>query len=319
MIKSVFDIGGLLMSKKGEKKNPIQKTHAFDFVIFFYKQKIIKFFEQKKKTKRISNNRKYIIHRLPKMTDHIFCEDFSHEPSLDEMRRGLTLPTRQLNASHDAEILFYEKHTDLEVFLGLLSIVLCVFSYNFIVIIHLFFTNFAENNFHSILHRITSKNIMPRHLFLAPLFPFFQKGIEELLQKERKGKERKEKGREGKGRERKGKEGKGRKRREENNEFRKGRNKKKTKKKKKKRNKEMKRNKKGKGKGKEKEKRRKKRRERERRREKKERNKREGKEIKKQRSTPKNTTPWRTHNDNSTTTQPQEKKKKKKKKKKKGK
>ena len=65
MIKSVFDIGGLLMSKKGEKKNPIQKTHAFDFVIFF-KQKIIKFFEQKKNTKRISNNRKYIIHRLPK-------------------------------------------------------------------------------------------------------------------------------------------------------------------------------------------------------------------------------------------------------------
>ena len=34
MIKSVFDIGGLLMSKKGEKKNSIQKTHAFDFVIF---------------------------------------------------------------------------------------------------------------------------------------------------------------------------------------------------------------------------------------------------------------------------------------------
>ena len=110
MIKSVFDIGGLLMSKKGEKKNPIQKTHAFDFVIFFYKQKIIKFFDQKKKTKRISNNRKYIIHRLPRKTDYIFCENFSHEPSLDEMRRGLTLPTRQLNASHDAEILLHEKH-----------------------------------------------------------------------------------------------------------------------------------------------------------------------------------------------------------------
>ena len=48
MIKSVFDIGGLLMSNRGEKKNPIQKTHAFDLVIFF-KQKIIKFFDQKKK------------------------------------------------------------------------------------------------------------------------------------------------------------------------------------------------------------------------------------------------------------------------------
>ena len=35
MIKSVFDIGGLFLPKKGEKKNPIQKTHAFDFVIFF--------------------------------------------------------------------------------------------------------------------------------------------------------------------------------------------------------------------------------------------------------------------------------------------
>ena len=105
------------------------------------------------------------------------------------MRRGLTLPTRQLNASHDAEILFYEKHTDLEVFFGLLSIVLCVFSYNFIVIIHLFFTNFAENNFHSILYRITSTNIMPRHLLFAPLFPFFQKGKEELLQKKEKGKQ----------------------------------------------------------------------------------------------------------------------------------
>ena len=143
------------------------------------------------------------------MTDYIFCEDFSHEPSLDEMRRGLTLPTRQLNASHDAEILFYERHTDLEVFLGLLSIVLCVFSYNFIVIIHLFFTNFAENNFHSILHRITSKNIMPRHLFFAPLFPFFPKGKEKLLQKQEKGKARgrggeeegKEESRKGKGKE----------------------------------------------------------------------------------------------------------------------
>ena len=140
----------------------------------------------------------------------------------------MTLPTRQLNASHDAEILFYEKHTDLEVFLGLLSIVLCVFSYNFFVIIHLFFTNFAENNFY--LHSITSKNRMPRDLFFAPLFPFFQKGKEKLLQKERKGKERKEK------------------RREENNKFR--NNKKKNEKKERKRNKEMKRKKKGKGTGK---------------------------------------------------------------------
>ena len=121
----------------------------------------------------------------------------------------MTLPTRQLNASHDAEILFYEKHTDLEVFLGLLSIVLCVFSYNFIVIIHLFFTNFAENNFHSILHSITSKNIMPRHLFFAPLFPFFPKGKEKLLQKKEKRK-REGKGKERGRQERKGKEKKGR-------------------------------------------------------------------------------------------------------------
>ena len=34
MIKSVFDIVAVV-PKKGEKKNPIQKTHAFDFVIFF--------------------------------------------------------------------------------------------------------------------------------------------------------------------------------------------------------------------------------------------------------------------------------------------
>ena len=123
------------------------------------------------------------------------------------MRRGWTLPTRQLNASHDAEILFYEKHTDLEVFLGLLSIVLCVFSYNFFVIIHLFITNFAENNFY--LHSITSKNIMPRYLFFAPLFPFFQKGKEKLLQKKEKRK-REGKGKERGRKERKGKEKKGR-------------------------------------------------------------------------------------------------------------
>ena len=94
------------------------------------------------------------------MTDYIFSEDFSHEPSLDEMRRVLTLPTRQLNASHDAEILFYEKHTDLEVFLGLLSIVLCVFSYNFFVIIHLIFTFFAEKIYHNISHSILSRNVI---------------------------------------------------------------------------------------------------------------------------------------------------------------
>ena len=88
------------------------------------------------------------------------------------MRRVLTLPTRQLNASHDAEILLHKKHTDLEVFLGLLSIVLCVFSYNFIVIFHLIFTFFAEKIYHSISHSILSKNLRPRHLFFAPLSLF---------------------------------------------------------------------------------------------------------------------------------------------------
>ena len=158
----------------------------------------------------------------------------------------MTLPTRQLNASHDAEILFYEKHTDLEVFLGLLSIVLCVFSYNSIVIIHLFFTNFAENNFY--LHSITSKNIMPRHLFFAPLFPFFPKGKEKLLQKKEKRK-REGKGKERGRQERKGKEKKGR-RKEGKKTTSLEITKKKTKKKKTKRNKEMKRKKKGKGTGK---------------------------------------------------------------------
>ena len=97
------------MPKKEEKRTPYKKHMRSTLSFFTNKKK--NFFDQKKKTKRISNNRKYIIHRLPRTTDYIFCEDFSHEPSLDEMRRGLTLPTRQLNASHDAEILLHEKQT----------------------------------------------------------------------------------------------------------------------------------------------------------------------------------------------------------------
>ena len=125
------------MSKKGEKRTPYKK-HMRSTLSFFFKQKISKFFDQKK-TKRISNNRKYIIHRLPRKTDYIFCEDFSHEPSLDEMRRGLTLPTRQLNASHDAEILFYEKHKLIWESLRDFFQSFCVVSYNFFIIIQLFY------------------------------------------------------------------------------------------------------------------------------------------------------------------------------------
>ena len=129
--------------------------------------------------------------------------------------------------------------------MGLLSIVLCVFSYNFFVIIHLFFTNFAENNFY--LHSITSKNRMPRPLFFAPLFPF-PKGKEKLLQKKEKRK------REGKGKERGRKERIGKEKKGRRKEGKKTTSleitKKKNEKKERKRNKEMKRKKKGKGTGK---------------------------------------------------------------------
>ena len=107
------------------------------------------------------------------------------------MRRGLTLPTRQLNASHDAEILFDEEHTDLEVFLGLLSIVLCVFSYNFIVIIHLFFTFFAEKISHSISHSILSRNVIQTSV-LCPSFPLLKERKKER-KKEKKKRKKKEK------------------------------------------------------------------------------------------------------------------------------
>ena len=50
MIKSVFDIGGLLMSKTGEKRTPYKK-HMRSTLSFFFKQKVIKFFGQKKKKK----------------------------------------------------------------------------------------------------------------------------------------------------------------------------------------------------------------------------------------------------------------------------
>ena len=109
-----------------------------------------------------------------------------------------------------------------------------------------FFTNFAENNFY--LHSITSKNIMPRPLFFAPLFPFFQKGKEKLLQKKEKRK------REGKGKERGRKERKGKEKKGRRKEGKKTTSleitKKKNEKKETKRNKEMKRKKKGKGTGK---------------------------------------------------------------------
>ena len=176
------------MSKKGEKKNPIQKTHAFDFVVFFQtknKNSLIK-----KKTKRISNNRKYIIHRLPRKTNYIFCEDFSHEPSLDEMRRGLTLPTRQLNASHDTEIHFYEKHNLIwKSFWDFLES-FCVFSfiqflYHYSVILHFW----PKKTCIEASAELKSSNVWSTQLFFAPLSPSFLKKKRGSSKRKRRGKQ----------------------------------------------------------------------------------------------------------------------------------
>ena len=127
------------------------------------------------------------------MTDYIFCEDFSHEPSLNEMRRVLTLPTRQLNASHDAEVLFYEKHTDLEVFLGLLSIVLCIFIqflYHYSFILHFW----PKNTCIAASAELKSSNVSSTHLFFAPLSPsFLQEKRSYSKRKTKKKKKRKKK------------------------------------------------------------------------------------------------------------------------------
>ena len=124
----------------------------------------------KKKTKKISNKRKYIIHRLPKKTDSIFCEDFSHEPSLDEMRRGLTLPIRQLNA--------------------------------FCIIFSLIFTFLVKENLYGYIAELASSKVP---YFFAPLSPSFTKKKRSSSKKRRK----KQEEREGKKRERRKKKGKG--------------------------------------------------------------------------------------------------------------
>ena len=85
------------------------------------------------------------------------------------MRRGLTLPTRQLNASHDAEILLHEKHKLISSLFGTSCNRFVVSFIQFLYHNSVSFTFFAEKIYHSISQSILSRKVMMRHLFFAPL------------------------------------------------------------------------------------------------------------------------------------------------------
>ena len=137
------------------------------------------------------------------------------------MRRGLTLLTRQLNASHDAEILFYEKHKLIWKSFWDFFQSFCVFSfiqflYHYSVILHFW----PNKTCIEACAELKSSNVRP-HICSLPPFPLLFSRKRGAPPKEREGESRRKGG--GRRGERKKKEkGKGKGKEKEKERERKG-------------------------------------------------------------------------------------------------